>query len=165
MDLNYLRRLVKIFDDSSAAELIIDEKGVKVHLARNKETVHTQQYVQMPQYMHPQPGFQHAQIQTNQPESVAEPKIVMPEPSIDTAGLHKINSPIVGTFYKAPSPDSPPYVEIGTHVNAGSTLCIIEAMKLMNEIESDITGIVVDILIANAQPVEFGQSLFVIKPD
>jgi acetyl-CoA carboxylase biotin carboxyl carrier protein len=164
MDLNYLRKLVKIFDDSSAAELIIDEKGVKVHLARNKETLHPQQFVQMPQYMHPQPGFQTTQIQTHQPEVVAEP-IIKSDSNKDNSGLHKINSPIVGTFYKAPSPDSPSYVEIGSHVNAGATLCIIEAMKLMNEIESDISGTVVDILIANAQPVEFGQPLFVIKPD
>ncbi|MBI5324108.1 MAG: acetyl-CoA carboxylase biotin carboxyl carrier protein, partial [Ignavibacteriae bacterium] len=81
------------------------------------------------------------------------------------SSLHTIYSPIVGTFYKAPSPDSEPYVEIGTHVSAGNTLCIIEAMKLMNEIESDISGTVVKILIENAQAVEFNQPLFIIKPD
>ena len=165
MDLNYLRRLVKIFDDSSAAELIIDEKGVKVHLARNKEVANTQQFMHAPQYIHQQPNFQHTQIQTHNQETVSEPVKVKSETIKDTISLHKINSPIVGTFYRAPSPDLPSYVEVGSHIKAGSTLCIVEAMKLMNEIESDISGTVVEILLENAQPVEFGQPLFVIKPD
>jgi acetyl-CoA carboxylase biotin carboxyl carrier protein len=78
---------------------------------------------------------------------------------------HTILSPIVGTFYRAPSPDADSFVQVGQHVNAGDTICIVEAMKLMNEIESDASGTIVKILVENAQPVEYNQPMFVIKPD
>jgi len=78
--------------------------------------------------------------------------------------LHPVTSPIVGTFYRAPNPDADPYVKVGDFVEQGSTLCIVEAMKLMNEIESDISGTVVKVLTENAQPVEFGESLFMVRP-
>jgi acetyl-CoA carboxylase biotin carboxyl carrier protein len=77
--------------------------------------------------------------------------------------LHEIRSPIVGTFYRAPAPDAAPFVQVGTSVDAGTVLCIIEAMKLMNEIESDVSGKVVKILVENAQPVEYGQVLFLVE--
>jgi acetyl-CoA carboxylase biotin carboxyl carrier protein len=78
---------------------------------------------------------------------------------------HKVLSPIVGTFYRAPSPDADAFVQVGQHVNVGDTLCIVEAMKLMNEIESDAAGTIVKILVENGQPVEYNQPVFVIKPD
>jgi acetyl-CoA carboxylase biotin carboxyl carrier protein len=89
-----------------------------------------------------------------------------PEPAVDAAsnGTVPLNSPIVGTFYRAPSPDAPPFVEIGKKVNKGQVLCIVEAMKVMNEIESEIDAEVVDILAANGQPVEFGEPLFILRP-
>ncbi len=77
---------------------------------------------------------------------------------------HVINSPIVGTFYRAPNPDADPYVKVGDFVEQGQTLCIVEAMKLMNEIESDVSGTIVKVLPADAQPVEFGEQLFVVRP-
>ena len=77
---------------------------------------------------------------------------------------HVITSPFVGTFYRTPAPDQPPFVEVGSSVRKGQTLCIIEAMKLMNEIESEVGGKVAEILVENAQPVEFGQALFRIEP-
>lgn len=76
-----------------------------------------------------------------------------------------VKAPMVGTFYKAPSPDAPPYVEIGDRISPGQIVCIIEAMKIMNEIESDVRGTVVDILVKNEDPVEFNQELFLIKPE
>jgi acetyl-CoA carboxylase biotin carboxyl carrier protein len=76
---------------------------------------------------------------------------------------HAINSPIVGTFYRAPNPDADPYVKVGDFVEQGQTLCIVEAMKLMNEIESDVTGTIVKVLPENAQPVEYGEQLFVVR--
>jgi acetyl-CoA carboxylase biotin carboxyl carrier protein len=79
-------------------------------------------------------------------------------------GLKEITSPIVGTFYRAPNPDSDPYVKVGDFVESGQTLCIVEAMKLMNEIESDVSGTVVKVLPENAQPVEYGEQLFLIRP-
>ena len=79
-------------------------------------------------------------------------------------GLIKVTSPIVGTFYRTPSPDAPPFVELGARVKKGQVLCIVEAMKLMNEIESEVEGEVVEVLIANGQPVEYGEVLFKIRP-
>jgi acetyl-CoA carboxylase biotin carboxyl carrier protein len=79
------------------------------------------------------------------------------------AGLHEIKSPIVGTFYRAPAPDADSYVQIGDVVSAGSVLCIVEAMKLMNEIESDVSGKIVKILVENGKPVEYNQPLFLLK--
>jgi len=89
------------------------------------------------------------------PDAAAEP---------GASGTVPLPSPIVGTFYRAPSPDAPPFVEIGKKVNKGQVMCIIEAMKVMNEIESEIDAEVVDILAANGQPVEFGEVLFVLRP-
>jgi acetyl-CoA carboxylase biotin carboxyl carrier protein len=82
----------------------------------------------------------------------------------EEAGLHQVTSPIVGTFYRAPNPDAEPYVRVGDFVERGQTLCIVEAMKLMNEIECDASGTVVRVLPENAQPVEYGEQLFMIRP-
>ncbi|MEN9528996.1 MAG: hypothetical protein RI932_869 [Pseudomonadota bacterium] len=93
----------------------------------------------------------------------AQPAAVAPAPKAIPEGT-TVSSPFVGTFYRSPSPDSPSFVDIGTRVKKGQTLCIVEAMKLMNEIESEIDGEVVGILVENAKPVEFGTPLFVIRP-
>ncbi len=80
-------------------------------------------------------------------------------------GTVKVDSPMVGTFYRSAAPEKPPYVEVGTRVSKGQTLCIVEAMKLMNEIEADVSGTIAAVLVDNAQPVQFGQTLFSIRPD
>ena len=87
-----------------------------------------------------------------------------PAEAAEEAGLHIVKSPIVGTYYEAPSPGSPPFIKVGDEVTAGQVLCIVEAMKLMNEIESDVAGEIVKILVTNNQPIEYGQSLFAIRP-
>ena len=89
-----------------------------------------------------------------------------PVPSLAASGggLHEIKSPLVGTFYRAPSPEAPPFTEVGRSVRAGQVLCIVEAMKLMNEIESDTEGVVEEVLASNGQPVEYGEVLFRIRP-
>ncbi len=94
------------------------------------------------------------------------PAPVGPPPAAveEDAGLHEITSPIVGTFYRAPNPDAEPYAKVGDFVERGQTLCIVEAMKLMNEIECDISGTIVRVVPENAQPVEFGEKLFMIRP-
>ncbi|MBN2564220.1 MAG: acetyl-CoA carboxylase biotin carboxyl carrier protein [Candidatus Eisenbacteria bacterium] len=118
---------------------------------------------------------------TGQPENQAvpgyEPAVRAPvgqppqeETPIENAedrdsGLVPITSPMVGTFYAAPSPESPPYIRQGDHISKGQIVCIVEAMKLINEIESDITGTIVRVAVENAQPVEFGQTLFMVEPD
>ncbi len=81
------------------------------------------------------------------------------------SGLAPVVSPMVGTFYASPTPESPPYIRQGDHVNKGQVVCIVEAMKLMNEIESEVSGTIVRVMVENAQPVEFGQHLFLVEPD
>jgi acetyl-CoA carboxylase biotin carboxyl carrier protein len=95
--------------------------------------------------------------------AVAVSASIAPPAEIEDAGGTFVTSPFVGTFYRAPSPDAPSFVEVGTHVREGQTLCIVEAMKLMNEIESEVTGTIVEILAENGKPVEFGQKLFRIR--
>ncbi len=160
MDLNYLRRLVKVFDDSKATHLEIEEEGVRISLA--VESAAIQQAYQSPVSIPLQ--------SINQASAVSEANFAVSKayveatPKVDST-LHTIQSPIVGTFYRSPSPDAGTFVEVGSRVKQGETLCIIEAMKLMNEIESDVSGVVEQILIENAKPVEFNQPMFVIRPE
>lgn len=105
-----------------------------------------------------------------QAAAVAQPQPAHPQPAAAAApkpqddGLKVVESPMVGTFYRSPSPGAPAFVEVGSTISRGKTLCIVEAMKLLNEIESEISGVVVEILVENAQPVQFGQPLFKIRP-
>ncbi|MCX7909602.1 MAG: acetyl-CoA carboxylase biotin carboxyl carrier protein [Ignavibacteria bacterium] len=163
MDLNYLRKILKIFDQSSLTDLTIEEDGVKISLSRKIGT-HPEQ---VPNFVFPPPDLskliaqpQVPLIEKKEPETHVEEKKEAP-----SVTYHKINSPIVGTFYRSPSPEAEPFVEVGTHVVPGQTLCIVEAMKVMNEIESDISGTVVEILVENGKPVEYNQTLMLIKPD
>lgn len=157
MDLNYLKKLTKILVESGVSEIEIEEEGLKVRIAK-----HTQNSTMV------QPQI----IQTTVPQvqaHVAETIEKTVQPSVEKKveeqkKYHEIRSPIVGTFYRAPAPDADPYVEVGKIVNKGDVLCIIEAMKLMNEIESDVSGRIVKILVENAQPVEYNQLLFLIEP-
>ena len=93
------------------------------------------------------------------------PEVAEPEPSPEMDGLHAVRSPVVGTFYRAPAPGEDTYVEVGDTVSAGQTLCIVEAMKLMNEIVADVSGEVVEVLAENAGGVEYDQPLFYLRPD
>ncbi|RCK74043.1 MAG: Biotin carboxyl carrier protein of acetyl-CoA carboxylase [Ignavibacteriae bacterium] len=159
MDLNYLKKLTKILVESGVSEIEIEEEGLKVRIAKHSQnsTIVQPQVVQ-PQVIQPtQP-----QVVERQVQNVAQPAI---ETKVEeTKKFHEVRSPIVGTFYRAPAPDADPYVEVGKIVNKGDVLCIIEAMKLMNEIESDVSGRIVKILVENAQPVEYNQVLFLIEP-
>ncbi|MCS7054062.1 MAG: acetyl-CoA carboxylase biotin carboxyl carrier protein [Ignavibacterium sp.] len=154
MDLNQLKKLIKILENSQLTDLEIEEAGVKIKLSKNV------QFVPAPQTI---PNIVQPQI----PQAVSEqPKTeVKKEVSIeDESKFHTIKSPIVGTFYRAPAPDADPYVQVGDTVSVGTVLCIVEAMKLMNEIESDINGKIVKILVENGKPVEYNQPLFLIQP-
>jgi acetyl-CoA carboxylase biotin carboxyl carrier protein len=160
MDLIYLKKLIKLFEDSTTTELSIEEEGVKIKLSKTSKQ--TQVIAQQPAQIIPVP---HAPVPVN-PETVnkaTESSSAQSEHKV-AIGSHAVNSPMVGTFYRQPSPDSSPFVEVGTKVSKGQTLCIIEAMKLMNEIESDIDGIIEDIFVQNGSPVEYNQPLFEIKP-
>lgn len=160
MDLNYLKKVLKIFDDSSATDVRIEEEGLKIRISKTDEHYS----LTSPSVLQAAPLANNVQNVTSIPaESKVQAINEEKKEKIETG--HKIKSPIVGTFYRAPSPDSPPFIETGSHINKGETLCIVEAMKLMNEIESDISGTVQKITIENAEPVEYGQTLFIIKPD
>jgi acetyl-CoA carboxylase biotin carboxyl carrier protein len=147
MDLRKLKKLIDLVEDSGIAELEITEGEEKVRISR---------YGQAPQMMHyaaPQQMMAAPAQQVNLPAAAAEP--AQPEG-------HIVKSPMVGTFYRASSPDAKSFVEVGQNVSAGDTLCIIEAMKLLNEIEADQSGVIKAILIENGQPVEYGEPLFII---
>ncbi len=161
MDLNYLRRLLRIFDESTATELSIEEEGVTIAMSK---TNGAPAGMVAPTYMMnaPQPMMA-APIAPAAAPVAAAPAATPAAPAGDDG--HKLLSPIVGTFYRAPSPDADAFVQVGQRVNVGDTLCIVEAMKLMNEIESDAAGTVVKILVENGQPVEYNQPMFIIKPD
>jgi len=177
MDLQYFEKLISIFDNSKAEEIEIEEEGITIKLSKSAKVIEGNNsstgspIIQfhgggMPNYAPAQYAAPPAvQAQSAPAEQIKPVLAEVATPVDDNAGLHEIKSPIVGTFYGTPSPDSDPFVEVGSKVSVGSTLCIVEAMKLMNEIESDVSGTVVKILLKNAQPVEFNQPLFVIKPD
>lgn len=154
MDINYLKKLVRILEQSSIDEIMIEEEGSKIRLAKNAPAV-----------MAPYSPVALPAPQTA-PAPAAPPAV--PQESAPAARpgatYHEVKSPMVGTFYRSPAPDADPYVEVGQLVQVGTVLCIIEAMKLMNEIESDVTGRIVKILVENIQPVEFNQPLFLIEP-
>lgn len=155
MDLSYLEKILKIFDDSTLTELQIEEEGSQIRLARQKEPAAQMMYAPPPAYAYG-PG-------SAAPANSAAPAVAAGETSEASAKTHEVKSPIVGTMYRAPSPDADQYVQVGQNVEVGTTLCIIEAMKLMNEIESDAAGKIIKILVENGQPVEYGQTLFILE--
>ena len=155
MDLSYLKKLVRILEHSGVDEIEIEEEGLRIRVARNSHNnVSSGSGVAAePDRSVAAAAAPHASL-----PAVAEP------PSTKEAKYHEIKSPIVGTFYRAPAPDADPYVEVGQVVQSKTVLCIIEAMKLMNEIESDVAGRITKILVENGQPVEYNQTLFLIEP-
>ena len=156
MNLSYIKKIIKLVENSTIDELELEEEGTKIKVARNRNSgifVQTPNSAQMtvPQTV-PSNILHHG-------ESVNPVSPGVPPES----KYHEVRSPIVGTFYRAPSPDAEPYVEVGQTVQVGSVLCIVEAMKLMNEIESDCSGTVVNVITENGKPVEYNQVLFLIE--
>ena len=151
MDLRKLKTLIDLVAESDISELEVTEGEGKVRIVK-ASAQQPQQMMYMPQQPMQQANFGVAPAAT-----AAAPAAVAEVP----AG-HIVKSPMVGTFYRSSSPGSPAFVEIGSTVKEGDTLCIIEAMKLLNEIESDFSGVIKQILVENGQPVEFGQPLFVV---
>ena len=147
MDLRKLKKLIDLVEASGISELELTEGEEKVKISRNNGVSHQPQLVQS------QP-----QLVQSQPQSI---KTEETEISSAVVG-DTINSPMVGSFYRAASPDSSPFVDVGATIKKGDVICIIEAMKLLNEIESEHDGIIKKILVENGQPVEFGEPLFII---
>lgn len=157
MDLRKLKTLIDLVAESDISELEVTEGEGKVRIVK-ASAQQPQQVMYIPQQNMSQGNYAHAAPpQASAP--VIEPTTASAEEAI--AG-HVIKSPMVGTFYRSSAPGSPVFVEVGSSVKEGETLCIIEAMKLLNEIESDFSGVIKQILVENGQPVEFGQPLFVI---
>ncbi|CAN1484337.1 AccB Biotin carboxyl carrier protein [Methylophilaceae bacterium] len=153
MDLRKLKKLIDLVEESGIAELELTEDGEKVRISRNfTANAPTQQYSN---YAPPQ------HYSTGAPAAPAAAAPAAVDAPVVEEG-HAVNSPMVGTFYRSASPDSKPFVEVGDTVAVGDTLCIIEAMKLLNEIESDKAGVVKKILLDNGLAVEYGEPLFII---
>ena len=152
MDLRKLKKLIDLVQESGIGEIEITEGEEKVRISRQAPA--------SPMMMAPA-GMQ-AYIPGAAAAMPAGAAAAAPAPPAQPSG-HSLKSPMVGTFYRAPSPAAPPFVEVGQQVSKGQTLCIIEAMKLLNEIESDVSGTVKAILVENGQPVEYGQTLFLIE--
>lgn len=140
-------------EQSEVTELSVQEGDLKIKISKNSPQSSKVQFQQVPveKPVFSQPVALNTEVKTQAP-SEAKPK------------YHEIRSPIVGTFYQAPSPDADPFVQVGDSISQGTVLCIIEAMKLMNEIESDVNGRLVKILVENGMPVEYNQPLFLVEP-
>lgn len=160
MDLNYLKKLIKILDTSNVAEMEIEEDGTRIKLSKPKQKIAANITPMNALNYHPSLLSEDTGADKSDVSSrieVSKMEILKNDNNIE------VRSPMVGTFYRAPTPDADAYVNVGSHVSPGSVLCIIEAMKLMNEIEADVSGKIVQILVDNAQPVEYNQPLFLIE--
>lgn len=162
--LNEIKELIELLDKTSVHELEIENEGTRLCIRKPGKS----------ELVHVQPTVLSAAAQTLAPVQAApiavdngqaEAAGQHAESAAADANLHKIVSPMVGTFYRASSPDANPYVNVGDKVGVKTTVCIIEAMKLMNELEAEVKGEIVDILVENGQLVEFGQPLFLVKPE
>ncbi|BEV72041.1 MULTISPECIES: acetyl-CoA carboxylase biotin carboxyl carrier protein [unclassified Paludibacterium] len=154
MDLRKLKKLIDLVEESGIAELEVTEGEEKVRITRVSANAQIA-------YAQPVNAVQLPPVQQAAP--AAAPAAAAPAASAALDDSKLVKSPMVGTFYRAPSPGAKKFVEVGDKVEVGSTLCIIEAMKLMNEIESDRAGTVTKILVEEGQPVEYGEALFVIE--
>lgn len=161
MNQKELKELIEFLIEKDIAEFELERGDVKVRIKRAADA-----RLAAP----PEMRFVHVAPPATPPAEYSPPPVPSPappapaKPAAEEAGLHEVKSPIVGTFYEAPSPGAPPFVRVGDVVQEAQVLCIIEAMKLMNEIEADVSGEIVKRLVNNAQPVEYGQVLFLIRP-
>jgi len=163
MNQKELKDLIDFLVEKDITEFELERGDVKVRVKRGTEPV------MIPAPSASLPVQMVAPADASRPPAPASATVpsapaAAPAEPAEEAGLHIVKSPIVGTYYEAPSPGSPPFIKVGDEVTAGQVLCIVEAMKLMNEIESDVAGEVVKILVTNNQPIEYGQSLFAIRP-
>lgn len=155
MDYNLIKKLVKVIEQSDIAELSVQEGDLKIKISKNSKQPVVNTVVSQPVMAQPTQNLQKASETSGSVEQKAE--------VTTNSNLHEVRSPIVGTFYRAPSPDTEAYSQVGDTVSEGTVLCIVEAMKLMNEIESDVNGKIVKILVENATAVEYNQPLFLVE--
>ncbi|PLR72572.1 acetyl-CoA carboxylase biotin carboxyl carrier protein [Bacillus sp. UMB0728] len=160
-----IRELIKLVDQSTIDEFEYEHEGSKIKMKKSAaaeaavvQPAAVQRPIEVPVQ---QPAVPAASIQETAPAAVQE----APKETVQEADLHKITSPMVGTFYASPSPDADVYVKSGSKVSKDSVVCIVEAMKLFNEIEAEVNGEIVEILVKDGQLVEYGQPLFLVKPE
>ena len=164
MNFKQIQQLIKFVARTGVSEVNIENSNIKINIKGNNKDSDQPQVIQQPIITQPQ-------IPVQQPvqQPVEQPKPAQTESSdkvtdSENSTLITVKSPIIGTFYRKPSPDKDNFVEVGDSVSVGQTLCVIEAMKLFNEIESEVSGKIVKVLVDDAEPVEFDQPLFVIEP-
>jgi acetyl-CoA carboxylase biotin carboxyl carrier protein len=159
MNLKELKELIEFLIEKDIAEFELERGDIKVKIKRAGEhtVVHTRPEMPYAAVTVPQSGAPAAAAAAGTPQAP-------PAPPVPEEILHIVKSPIVGTLYESPSPGAPPFVKVGDSVEVGQVLCIVEAMKLLNEIESDVAGEIVKKMGSNGQPIEYGQELFAIRP-
>ncbi len=155
MELSYIKKIIKLVENSGVDEVEIEEEGTKIRVARHRTN--------SVQYQLPPAPIAAPPAGTSPLPAAGENSIPAEARTAPKTNFHEVKSPIVGTFYRAPAPDAESYVEVGQDVAPGTVLCIVEAMKLMNEIESDVSGKIAKILVENGTPVEYNQVLFLIE--
>ncbi|RKY31875.1 MAG: acetyl-CoA carboxylase, biotin carboxyl carrier protein [Candidatus Omnitrophota bacterium] len=151
MNIKEIKEMIALMNENGLNELEIEKEGMRIRLKKKngpKEEMNGEPVYLMQENLR--------QVKPKETEPSSQQK--------EETGAIEIKAPMVGTFYRAPSPEAPPYVEVGQIVNPGQVICIIEAMKLMNEIKSEVKGKILEVLVENTEPVEFGQPMFLIEP-
>lgn len=159
--LSEIKELIELVDQTSVQELEIENEGTRLSI-KKPSAPEVVQLQAPPQAYMPAPQTIPQSLQANAVPSQPQATEV---PTAGASSLHQIVSPMVGTFYRSPSPEAAPFVSVGDKVDEKTTVCIIEAMKLMNELDADIKGEIVEVLVQNGQLVEFGQPLFLVRPE
>ncbi len=162
MDFKQIQELIKLVNKSNLSELTIEEKDFKVTIKQKDEII--QQTVISGQFQQAPQAVATAPVQAALPASAPAAPVATAPATDDSSKYITIKSPMIGTFYRKPAPDKPLFVEVGTEVTPGKVVCIIEAMKLFNEIESEVKGKIVKILVEDQSPVEYDQPLFLVDP-
>lgn len=159
-DVDRIRQLVELMGEHELTEIYLEEGEAKIELHREKETIVAPAPVAAPMPYPMAPPVAPAPAPAPAAPAAAPAPAAPSEPAADAANIAVIESPMVGTFYSASDPESPPYVSVGTSVGPDTTVCLVEAMKVFNEIQAEVSGKVVAVLVKNGEPVEFGQPLF-----
>jgi acetyl-CoA carboxylase biotin carboxyl carrier protein len=162
MDFKQIQELIKMINKSNIGEVSIEEKGFKLTIKQKEEPV--QQVIAAPIQAQPIAAVAAAAAPVAQPAAVSAPEKPAKAAEAPAGNTVTIKSPMIGTFYRSPSPDKPSFVNVGDEIEPGKPVCIIEAMKLFNEIESEVKGRIVKVLVEDASPVEYDQPLFLVEP-
>jgi acetyl-CoA carboxylase biotin carboxyl carrier protein len=166
IDQTFVESLIRALDESSLDSLELEREGTRLRLSKSPSVPFASNLLHAGSSAAPPLAADPVQAELAQAPAPQEPAPISAQDEVPSGQeeLLEITSPMVGTFYAAPAPDAAPYVDVGQRVGTGTVLCIIEAMKLMNELESEVAGTIVKVMVENAQPVEYGQVLFLIDP-